>query len=240
MTNDLTVKGNTSLMCVEGLEDFEVKASDLLTPYAVVMQGLSKALKNNRDLKEGDLVNHSTGEKITGDFAVIKPMRKWEKIIKNKLEWVVYDKNDPRLAECEWGPNGEKPTAHEVLSFIVQFDDMATPCILEFKKTSYNGGRTLITKITQSLLGKAAVWDYKFHLDTVLKPFDGGDAYISKPRFVRNSTEEEKQRYAMIAQAFKSKKSSDFAAEPQVEDDNAKQMDDDLANAEWNKIIKSK
>lgn len=141
-----------------GFED-EVDQSDVIIPRAKLIQPTCQELAElqKSHIYGGDIINSLTKEKLPGEFIPVFVYKEYIRFNGRKKEdpdfdpafapgalmWRTRDKNDPRVAQCKFGPNGEVPLGQEVMNFFCIFDGQSMPTILGFAKTSYKTGKHL-------------------------------------------------------------------------------------------------
>lgn len=190
MENELA-KTNTGVPATTGRRGFEEPSdkSDLIFPRAKIFQGSMKEQEAFPGIIGGEVINNLTGEKLSGKFV---PIFKFTNYIKfnamNKDDpdfndeygagaviWNTNDPHDERTKECEFGANGEKPTATKFMNFMCIFEDDATPIVLSFSKTSYPAGKKLLSMLTFS---QGDMWSRKFAITTKKENDASGNIYF--------------------------------------------------------------
>ena len=175
-----------------GFEE-EVDQSDLIIPRAKLLQPTCEELQDpNLGLRGGQVINSLTKEELANTFVPVfyykeylrfNPRKKdapgfMPEVAPGALIWRTRDGNDPRVAaECTFGPNNETPLAITTLNFFCLFTDSAMPLILSFGKTSYKGGKNLLSL---AKLRGGAMFSRKYRLGVVPMKNDQGNYFVLK------------------------------------------------------------
>lgn len=175
-----------------GFEE-EVDQSDLIIPRAKLLQPTSEEMTDpTNTLRAGQVVNSLTKEELAATFVPIFYYKEYlrfnarqkdapgyvDDVAPGALMWRTRDGNDPRvLAECGFGANGETPLAITTLNFFCLFTDSAMPLILSFGKTSYKGGKNLLSL---AKLRGGAMFSRKYKLGVVPTKNDKGSFFVFK------------------------------------------------------------
>lgn len=175
-----------------GFEE-EVDQTDLIIPRAKVLQPTCEELTDpSLGLRGGMVINSLTKEELSSEFVPIFYYKEYLRFNKrNKDEegflpdfapgaliWRTRDGNDPRVAtECQFGAAGEVPLAITTLNFFCLFKDSAMPVILSFAKTSYKGGKNLLSL---AKLRGGAMFSRKYKLGVVPMKNDQGNYFVVK------------------------------------------------------------
>lgn len=138
----------------------EADNQDLILPQAKLMQGLSPELKENRELRQGDIINSLTKELIGKflipvftfkNYARFNPRKEDDPNFNPKFKpggliWRTNDPFDPRvIAEAAWGEDGSQPVATTFLNFMCYFPGFSLPIVVSFSRSSYKAGRRFLT-----------------------------------------------------------------------------------------------
>lgn len=207
---------------VNGFEEKE----DLIFPRAKIFQGTATEFEAHPNGKPGMIMNHITGEELPSTFIPFLKFKQYAKFNPNKptdpgwddkfpprgLIWITTDSTDPRVAECKFGENGEKPTAIEFMNFMAIFDGQDFPIIIPFSKTSLRAGKRLFSMLAFSGggLGK------KYKLTTKKMQKDGQTYYVFDVNPAGNAKEEEIKKAESLYHQFKQKAQE---IKPQVDEE---------------------
>lgn len=172
-----------------GTEDIGLERSDFVTPYA----------KLNKDT--GVITNTLTGEVLPDEFIPLKFSRRYAKFKDMDLEWSTTNPTPEQAKECEFGPNGEKPTADKTINALVLFKGNDIPTVITFKRTSYNAGRTLLTMVCTGV--KKAIFEKKFSLTSTLTIGKKFKYYQYVVKALGKSNEDEMLQASIIFDMFK-------------------------------------
>lgn len=178
------------------LRGFEepTETSDLILPRAQLIQKTADVLNEGIEgIKPGVVINSLTHDILPLQFI---PIFKYTEYIKfnprntddpsfNKniapgaLIWKFTDPHDPRVAECEFGENGEKPSAQKVINFLTYFIGHPMPVVLSFAKTSYKAGKKLIS-LAQMLANQKNpdMFCQKYNLQIKLAESNGNKYFV--------------------------------------------------------------
>lgn len=133
---------------------------DILIPRCKLLQAVSMEVQDGLEgCRPGILVNSLTKEVLSDVFIPIFKFSEYMKFNPRKesdegydpayekgaLIWRTTDPNDPRVAECEFGADGSKPTAMKLMNFLAYFPGTEMPVVISFNKSSYGAGRKLIS-----------------------------------------------------------------------------------------------
>jgi hypothetical protein len=228
MTNELTTPQNTSISTetkntwVNSPED----QKDLIFPRAKIFQGTATEFESHPNAKPGMIINHITGEELTGTFI---PFLRFKQYVKfnprnskedgfdesrepGALIWMTTDSNDTRVKECKFGENGEKPTAVEFMNFMCIFEGCDFPIIVPFCKTSMKAGKKLYSMLAFSGSGL----NRKFTLLTKKQQKDGSTYYTYDVNPAGIASEEEALKANTFHSQF-SQKTKEIAEEEVVQ-----------------------
>jgi len=214
---------------------------ELVIPRAKLIQAMAdemsdkelKAMYKENDFEPlgvGSIINSLTKEPVPTEF--IPVFRYYEYMKFNPrdqrdpafdqnhpagaLIWRTNDSNDPRVAETQWGENGEKPTAQKCLNFFAYFPAIDMPLIITFSKSNYNFGRQLLTALR---LSKRSMFEKKFKLTSDMKSNDQGTFAVLKVRQTNDPTAEEiavaRQLHADFAMKVKDIKAHEEEVKPE-------------------------
>jgi hypothetical protein len=137
-----------------------IDLEDLIIPRAKLLQPTSDELKDpTTELRQGQIINSLTKEILPACFVPVFYFKEYLRFNGRKKEDPGYDDNfapgalmwrtrdaaDERVAQCEFGPNGEVPLAITTLNFFSVFDGLSMPIIVSFGKTSYKAGKNLLS-----------------------------------------------------------------------------------------------
>lgn len=120
--------------------------------------------------KLGQIIDNLTLEVLPEKFVPCFFYYNWVKFNDDfKLEWMTFDKSDPRTAEAEFGADGEKPTAQKCINVVAFFEGKNVPIIITFAKTSYNAGKQLLNMIYAGKCSGVHPCARKYTLTTEIK-----------------------------------------------------------------------
>jgi hypothetical protein len=177
---------------------------DLIIPIVKMFQGNPTEADQYPDAKGGQLLNSLTQEVLASDFI---PCFKWTEYSKfngrnaedpeyreelgepGALVWRTTTPTAEQAAECEFGPNGEKPKANRSLCFFVYVIGQQMPLVLRFSKTSFTAGKKLLS-LAQFSGGN--MFDRKYKLTTKKEQKDKNIYYVMQIALVGKATDEEK------------------------------------------------
>ena len=118
------------------------------------------------------------------------------------LIWKTTTPTPEQAAECEFGPNGEKPTAVRSMCFLAYFVGQPMPLVLRFSKTSFTAGKKLLSLAQFS---GGSMFDRKYKLTTKKETKDKNIYYVMQVALVGKASEEEREIAAAWYQDFKGK-----------------------------------
>lgn len=199
----------------KGFEE-EIDTRDIRLPRAKLMQALSPEVVDQAH-KSGVIINDLTGDVMPIEFV---PIFKFTEYVKfnprdkkdpnydpafepGAILWKTVDSNDPRVAECEFGPNGEKPTALKVLNFFCYFPEILMPAIISFSKTSYKAGKNLLSLC---LLGGGAMFSRKYKLTAKQETGDAGTYFVFQVGAAGRVNEDDFKVCSSLYEQFRPKK----------------------------------
>jgi hypothetical protein len=195
---EVTTPGSPRL----GFEE-PIDQGDLIIPRAKLFQGTPTEADEYPDAKGGQVINSLTKEVLPSVFV---PVFKFTEVVKfngrnqkdpdfnpayapGALIWKVTDPQDPRWAEGDFGPNGEKPLAMRTLRFLSYFPGVQMPVIVSFAKTSYRAGKQLLS-LAQFTPGN--MFDRRYRLGTKKEESDGNTYHVFTVALDGISTDEER------------------------------------------------
>ncbi len=196
--NKVITAQNTSLIdpTKEVRAGFEIAPNqeDLIIPRAKLLQSKSPEVEEPQykgKYKAGMVINSLTKDIVSppGIFIPIFWFPSWIKFNPRQkndpafdvayepgaIIWRTNDANDPRTAEGEFGPNGEKPTALKSYNFFSYFPGQDMPVIVSFMKTSARAGKQLLSL---AMFSKGGMFTRKYKLTSVLKETDGNKYFV--------------------------------------------------------------
>lgn len=199
----------------QGFEE-EIDPRDIRLPRAKLMQALSPEVVEQLH-KSGQIINDLTGDIMPSEFIPIfkfteyvkfNPRLKNDPLFNSAFEpgaviWKTVDANDPKVAECEFGPNGEKPTALKVLNFLCYFPEIQMPAIVSFSKTSYKAGKNLLSLC---LLSGGAMFSKKYKLSAKSETNDSGTFFVFNVGSAGKTEEADYKVCASLFEQFRPKK----------------------------------
>lgn len=174
-----------------GFEE-EVDQSDLIIPRAKLVQPTSEELTDPTfQLRGGAIINSLTKESLSNTFVPVFYYKEYlrfngrndsqpgwvEGVTPGALIWRTRDAADPRVKECDFGPNGETPLAITTLNFFSLFEDSPMPVILSFGKTSYKAGKNLLSL---AKLRGGAMFSRRYKLSVIPMKNDKGNYFVLK------------------------------------------------------------
>lgn len=200
-----------------GFED-PTDSRDLIIPFVKLFQGNATEAENYPDAKGGQLINSLTQEVLSEEFIPCFKWTEWSKFNGNgeddpnydpalgepgALLWRTLAPTAEQAAECEFGPNGEKPKASRSMCFLVYVIGQQMPLVLRFAKTSFSAGKKLIS-LAQFSGGN--MFDRKYKLTTKKEQNESKKIYyVLQVALVGIASEEERKVAKQWYQDFKGK-----------------------------------
>lgn len=177
---------------------------DILLPKVLAMQGLSKAVAEEK-AKQGEM-RDSIDYKLLGDrttpFEVIP-------FYYNK-SWIIFHEVDGKMeykGQVPFGPDnanweweividGVKHRRDQSLNFFCVdpreiAEGMFLPYLVSFRRTSYKGGKKLVTAKEKLKMGNRALASKTFFISTVQTKNDKGIFYVFDVAMGRDTTQKE-------------------------------------------------
>jgi hypothetical protein len=206
MMKEVTTTNSTEVAIV-GLDDFgaaPVSSQDILIPKVLVMQKMSKLLDQDEDLKEGDLVDSLTGEKIGGlkEPLEILPFHMEKVWFKSKkeggefkligIEDVTIENENMRYSEVVNGV--EYKNEMHMRFYCLRPSDMSLPIVLTFKGMSQKKGKILATQMY--IKNRSAGMNQAgmvMNIGVTKEANDKGSYVVLNPSAARKSTQEEQR-----------------------------------------------
>lgn len=213
MSQDLTKQQNPALSTQQNSwVKSEEDKKDLQVPRARIFQGTPTEFDVHPNAKPGQIINSITGEELTGTFIPFMRFKQYAKFNPRNqkddgfdpkyepgaLIWMTTDSTDPRVSECKFGENGEKPTAIEFMNFMAVFEGQDYPIIIPFSKTSYKTGKKLFSMLAFSGSG----FKRKFTLSSKKQQSNGNTYYVLDVNPAGVSDEKEENKAQMFYNQF--------------------------------------
>ncbi len=190
-----------------GLDDFgsaPVTSNDIMIPKIILMQKMSKKLDTNEDLKEGDLIDSLTDEKIGGlknpleiipfhlEKVWFRSIRKGKDFELLTIEDVTVQNEQLRYTEIK---NGEEYKNEMHMRFYcLRPDDMSLPYVIAFKGASHKKGKILATQMYIKNRASGMNQAGMATVITVTKETKGDNTFcVLNPTPSRRTTDEEQQ-----------------------------------------------
>lgn len=185
---ELVKKASTDISTEVVDFDFgEIDKTDIKLSRAQIVQDPQEGQKI------GQIIDNLTLEVLPEKFIPCFFYYNWVKFNADfKLEWMTFDKSDPRTAEAEFGEDGTKPEAMKCINIIALFEGKNVPVIITFAKTSYNAGKQLLNMIYAGKCSGTHPCARKYALTTELKDYKATKKYgVYKVVPAGSSSEEE-------------------------------------------------
>lgn len=233
-----TAIANNIKQPLRGFEE-PTDTKDLILPRAQLIQKTADILNEGIDgVKPGIVINSLTHDVLPLQFI---PIFKYTEYIKfnprniddpafdktvspGALVWKFTDPHDPRVAECEFGNNGEKPSAQKVINFLAYFVGHSMPIVLSFAKTSFKGGKKLIS-LAQMLANQKTpdMFCQKYNLLIKLAESNGNKYFILDVGYAGLASAEE---HSFAEQWYTSFRRQPIEADVKVMNDEQDNSDD--------------
>lgn len=195
----------THLPVGRGHED-EVTQDDFEIPRAKIVQFTSEeaqAADPADRVLPGTLINSVSKTTISPVFIPIfryKTYVRWNPMKKDDynfdpayepgdLIFSTTDRHDTRIGNgLEFGPEGQPPKVTQVINFLAKFENVRTPMVLSFQKTSFKGGKRLNTLLEET---GGDMFSNKFKLVAVMAESNGTKYYVLDVRANGKATQQE-------------------------------------------------
>lgn len=203
---EVTATTGTELAAI-GLDEFgsaPVSSNDIMIPKLQIMQKMSRKLDSDESLREGDIIDSLTGEKVGGlkEPMEIVPFfmeKVWFTSVRNGEEWellniedVTVDNENKRYTEVKDGK--EYKNELHMRFYCIRPSDTTLPYILTFKGMSLKSGKLLATQMyIKNRAAKLNPAGMVMNVTVTKESNDKGTFCVMTPSPARRSTSMEQQ-----------------------------------------------
>jgi len=203
-----------------GFEEDSFDNDDLIIPRAKLIQALSPEMSDDdlEGIKQGMIINSLSKEQLPDEFIPIFSFKNFirfnaktpdapgydPEFEPGAIIWKSNDHRDPKVvAECGFGPNGEKPLAVTFMNFFSYFPGVPMPIIVSFSKTSYKAGKQLFSLAKFS---GGDMFSRKYKLSSVKETNDIASYFVLKVAGAGLASEDEYTIAERLWQEYSTKK----------------------------------
>lgn len=208
MTKEIAIKESTAMTYSDYGSEYtgeaEVEAKDLIIPKFLLMQGLSKSVSDGkavlgeiRDSLENKLLG---GKDKSFEFIPLHHNKTW--IIfteeKGKLEYTAQVPYTAENADWEWNTtiDGKKVRRDQAINIYAIIpseikDGIFMPYLISYRRTSYNAGKQMLTKLQQMKIIERPWFTKTFKLGSKQEKNDQGAYYVYTCEMGRDTKSEE-------------------------------------------------